>query len=354
MADDEQIEPPPTGHRGVSVEAERGAAMGPEEAVAAMRINIPARRNRILREVVARANADVSLRAWWHVANVNAVRRMRINDHSWVHIQVVANIGAEAAPRPHPQGRQVGDGRRLRHDQRGRRGGRRARRAVALRRHGRAPARARGLEPVHGRRPAARHARGPVRGADAHGRHRRGAAVHHLAPLRRRAAVARGRGRARRRRPRHGEGPLAHPVRRGPHVDPLAVGRGDRDGHHPRRRRAADHGRDRDEQLGRRLPDRRAAPARSCAAPARGTGSRSSPTSTASRRSCSSRSSASRPVDEARRARPPPAPREGPDGRALLRAARRGGRSRRPRASRPPTSAASSGASSARRRTSTC
>ena len=107
MADDEQIEPPPTGQRGVSVEAERGAAMGPEEAVAAMRINIPARRNRILREVVARANADVSLRAWWHVANVNAVRRMRINDHSWVHIQVVANIALKLlrdlsarAPRP--------------------------------------------------------------------------------------------------------------------------------------------------------------------------------------------------------------------------------------------------------------
>src|SRR6186997_3705112 len=92
MADDEQIEPPETGVRGVSVEAERGAAMGPEEAVAAMRINLPARRNRILREVVSRANADISLRAWWHVANVNAARRMRINDHSWVHIQVVANI----------------------------------------------------------------------------------------------------------------------------------------------------------------------------------------------------------------------------------------------------------------------
>src|SRR5262245_10634440 len=92
MADDEQIEPPPTGPRGVSVEAERGAAMTPEEAVAAMRINLPARRNKILREVVNRANADVTLRAWWHVANVNAARRMRINDHSWVHIQVVANI----------------------------------------------------------------------------------------------------------------------------------------------------------------------------------------------------------------------------------------------------------------------
>ena len=79
-----------------------------------MRINLPARGNRILREVVARANADVSLRAWWHVANVNAVRRMRINDHSWVHIQVVANIAPEAAPRPRPQGRQAGHGRRLR------------------------------------------------------------------------------------------------------------------------------------------------------------------------------------------------------------------------------------------------
>src|SRR5262249_38026038 len=32
------------------------------------------------------------LRAWWHVANVNAVKRLEINDHSWVHIQIVANI----------------------------------------------------------------------------------------------------------------------------------------------------------------------------------------------------------------------------------------------------------------------
>src|SRR3954465_13824274 len=92
MADDEHLEPPPTGQRGVSVEAERGAAMTPDVAVAAMGINLPARRNRILREIVARANADVSLRAWWHVANVNAVRRMRINDHSWVHIQVRATL----------------------------------------------------------------------------------------------------------------------------------------------------------------------------------------------------------------------------------------------------------------------
>jgi hypothetical protein len=37
-------------------------------------------------------NADTELKAWWHVANVNAVARMQINDHSWVHIQIVSNI----------------------------------------------------------------------------------------------------------------------------------------------------------------------------------------------------------------------------------------------------------------------
>ena len=33
------------------------------------------------------------LKALWHVANVNATRRMQINDHSWVHIQIVTNLG---------------------------------------------------------------------------------------------------------------------------------------------------------------------------------------------------------------------------------------------------------------------
>ena len=32
------------------------------------------------------------MKGWWHVANVNAVVRMQINDHSWVHIQIVTNI----------------------------------------------------------------------------------------------------------------------------------------------------------------------------------------------------------------------------------------------------------------------
>jgi hypothetical protein len=39
-----------------------------------------------------RVNADEQLKAWWHVSNVNAVVRMHINDHSWVHIQIVSNI----------------------------------------------------------------------------------------------------------------------------------------------------------------------------------------------------------------------------------------------------------------------
>jgi metal-dependent HD superfamily phosphatase/phosphodiesterase len=54
---------------------------------------VPVRGNRKLRTLLERVNADKQLKAWWHVANVNAVVRMEINDHSWVHIQIVANIG---------------------------------------------------------------------------------------------------------------------------------------------------------------------------------------------------------------------------------------------------------------------
>ena len=77
----------------VSVRAERGARMTPAEAVRDMRINVPARGNRILRDVIERINRDDSTKALWHAANVNAVARMQINDHSWVHIQIVTNIG---------------------------------------------------------------------------------------------------------------------------------------------------------------------------------------------------------------------------------------------------------------------
>ena len=57
-----------------------------------MRIRLPDRGNRNLRRVLERANGDRELKGWWHVSNVNAVVRLQINDHSWVHIQIVANI----------------------------------------------------------------------------------------------------------------------------------------------------------------------------------------------------------------------------------------------------------------------
>jgi metal-dependent HD superfamily phosphatase/phosphodiesterase len=57
-----------------------------------MRIRVPERGNRKLAQVIERVNADEQLKGWWHVSNVNAAVRLEINDHSWVHIQIVANI----------------------------------------------------------------------------------------------------------------------------------------------------------------------------------------------------------------------------------------------------------------------
>ena len=57
-----------------------------------MRIRVPERGNRKLAQVIERVNRDEQLKGWWHVANVNAVVRLEINDHSWVHIQIVTNI----------------------------------------------------------------------------------------------------------------------------------------------------------------------------------------------------------------------------------------------------------------------
>ena len=76
----------------VAAEAEAEARLTPTEAIGRMRINVPVRGNRKLRTIIDRVNEDAQLKGWWHVSNVNAVARMEINDHSWVHIQIVANI----------------------------------------------------------------------------------------------------------------------------------------------------------------------------------------------------------------------------------------------------------------------
>ena len=68
------------------------ARLTPSEAIEPMQLRLPARGNRKLRRLMERVNADPQVKAWWHVANVNAVLRLQINDHSWVHVQIVANI----------------------------------------------------------------------------------------------------------------------------------------------------------------------------------------------------------------------------------------------------------------------
>jgi metal-dependent HD superfamily phosphatase/phosphodiesterase len=84
--------PVPEAEGPISQEAVRETRLTPQQAVEGMRIRVPVRANRKLRRVVDAANDDRQLKGWWHVSNVNAVVRLEINDHSWVHIQIVANI----------------------------------------------------------------------------------------------------------------------------------------------------------------------------------------------------------------------------------------------------------------------
>ena len=125
----------------VAEEAERETRLTPAEAVERMRINVPVRGNRKLRTLIERVNADKQLKGWWHVANVNAVARMEINDHSWVHIQIVTNIALKLLRQLTKHCDRAGDGPRLRHDARRRRGRRDARSADALHRD---------VDPSHG------------------------------------------------------------------------------------------------------------------------------------------------------------------------------------------------------------
>jgi uncharacterized protein len=76
----------------VPAEVERETRLTPAEAIAHMRIRVPERGNRRLARVIERVNRDAQLKGWWHVSNVNAAVRLEINDHSWVHIQIVTNV----------------------------------------------------------------------------------------------------------------------------------------------------------------------------------------------------------------------------------------------------------------------
>jgi metal-dependent HD superfamily phosphatase/phosphodiesterase len=70
--------------------------MLPAEAIADVRIRAPTRGNRRLEQLLDAVNADPQVKAWWHMAGINA-QRLSLTDHSWVHIQIVTNIALRLA-----------------------------------------------------------------------------------------------------------------------------------------------------------------------------------------------------------------------------------------------------------------
>jgi uncharacterized protein len=63
----------------------------PGDAIEAAKVSVPTRGNRRLEALLDGLNADAEVRAWWHMAQVQS-ERLRMSDHSWVHVQVVLNI----------------------------------------------------------------------------------------------------------------------------------------------------------------------------------------------------------------------------------------------------------------------
>jgi uncharacterized protein len=71
-------------------------ALTPREAVEGMEIRAPSRGNRRLEALLAAANADERLLAWWRMQDVTA-HRLGMSDHSWVHVQIVVNIALRSS-----------------------------------------------------------------------------------------------------------------------------------------------------------------------------------------------------------------------------------------------------------------
>jgi uncharacterized protein len=63
----------------------------PREAVDDARVRAPTRGNRSLERLLDAVNSDPQVGAWWYMAQVTS-ERLRMSDHSWVHVQVVLNI----------------------------------------------------------------------------------------------------------------------------------------------------------------------------------------------------------------------------------------------------------------------
>ena len=71
--------------------------MPPRDAIAEVHVKAPTRGNRRLERLLDAVNADPHVKALWHVSAVNATRRLGMTDHSWVHVQIVLNIGLRMA-----------------------------------------------------------------------------------------------------------------------------------------------------------------------------------------------------------------------------------------------------------------
>jgi metal-dependent HD superfamily phosphatase/phosphodiesterase len=57
-----------------------------------MPINIPIKQNEKLEALLERVQKDEELNQLWRCANVNAVNRLHMSDHGYVHVKIVANL----------------------------------------------------------------------------------------------------------------------------------------------------------------------------------------------------------------------------------------------------------------------
>jgi hypothetical protein len=62
------------------------------DAIADVRLRVPTRGNRRLDLLLEAANSDDQLKAWW-LAQQTTANRLGMSDHSWVHVQIVLNLG---------------------------------------------------------------------------------------------------------------------------------------------------------------------------------------------------------------------------------------------------------------------
>jgi uncharacterized protein len=72
-------------------------AIPPREALAEVRVRAPTRGNRRLEQLLDAVNSSDHVKGLWHVSAINASRRLGMTDHSWVHVQIVLNIGLRLA-----------------------------------------------------------------------------------------------------------------------------------------------------------------------------------------------------------------------------------------------------------------